>query len=144
MKKVLLTGLVVLLTSPLMAQTNQNVLPQNSRDFLSKHFPDAKIVKAEKEDSWFNWDKNEMYEIHLSNDLKLDFNKNGEVTEIDSDGTAPIPADALPTDITSYVKSNFSGQEIASWELGNNGQEIELTDGTELEFDENGKYLKQD
>lgn len=145
MKKTILAGLVVMFSVSLTyAQADPSVLPQNAQDFIEENFPSATLEKADKEDKWFSWDKNEMYEVHLSNGIKLDFNKDGEVTEIDSRKDAPIPMDAVPVEVKNYVEKNFSGAQITSWEKDNDEQEVELSDGTDLEFDKNGKFLKQD
>ena len=146
MKKTMFTAIIMMFSISLtFAQTNNvSVLPQNAQDFISKNFGDVTIEKADKEDKWFSWDKNEMYEVHLSNGIKLDFNKAGEITEIDSRDNAPIPMDAIPAEIRSYVESNHAGTTVVSWEKDNDEQEVKLSDGTDLEFDIQGKFLKLD
>ena len=145
MKKTFLTGMLVLFSMGMtFAQADPNVLPQNAQDFIKKNFASATLEKADKEDKWFSWDKNEMYEVHLSNGVKLDFNKSGEITEIDSRDNAPIPLEAVPAEVRKYVEENHAGLDITSWEKDNDEQEVELSDGTDLEFDKNGKFLKQD
>lgn len=145
MKKTILAGILVMFSVSLtFAQADANVLPQNAQDFIEENFASETLVSADKEDKWFSWDKNEMYEVHLSNGIKLDFNKSGEITEIDSRDNAPIPLEAVPEEIRSYVEENHSGADITSWEKDNDEQEVELSDGTDLEFDKNGTFLKQD
>lgn len=145
MKKTMFTAIIMMFSMGLtFAQTNVSVLPQNAQDFISQNFGDATVEKADKEDKWFSWDKNEMYEVHLSNGVKLDFNKAGEITEIDSRDNAPIPMEAVPAEVRTYVEQNHSGAQIVSWEKDNDEQEVELSDGTDLEFDNQGKFLKQD
>ena len=145
MKKTMFTAILMMFSISLsFAQTDVSVLPQNAQDFITNNFSDATVEKADKEDKWFSWDKNEMYEVHLSNGVKLDFNKAGEITEIDSRDNAPIPMEAVPAEVKSYVEANYSGAEIISWERDNDEQEVELSDGTDLEFDSKGKFLKQD
>ena len=146
MKKTMFTAIIMMFSMGLtFAQTNNvSVLPQNAQDFISQNFGDVTVEKADKEDKWFSWDKNEMYEVHLSNGVKLDFNKAGEITEIDSRDNAPIPMEAVPAEVKTYVEQNHSGAQIVSWERDNDEQEVELSDGTDLEFDNQGKFLKQD
>ena len=143
MKKLLLTGAFMLGSFGLFAQTSAN-LPQSSQDFIKKNFSSATIESAKEESSWEFWDKDEKFEVHLSNGIKLDFNKNGEITEIDSKNKETIPQAALPKEVISYVKSNHSGAQIISWEKNDDEQEVELTDGTELEFDAQGNFRKVD
>jgi len=145
MKKTMYTAIVMMFSMTMtFAQTDVSVLPQNAQDFISKNFGDATVKKADKEDKWFSWDKNEMYEVHLSNGIKMDFNKAGEITEIDSRDNAPIPMEAIPAEIRSYVEKNHAGTTVVSWEKDNDEQEVKLSDGTDLEFDLKGKFLKLD
>ena len=109
---------------------------------MRSFFSSEEISKIEEESGWFEWDKNEMYEVHLSNCTKLDFNKEGEITEID--GTEAIPENVLPENIFSYVGENYSGAEIVSWEMDDDEQEVKLSDGTEIEFDAEGNFIKED
>src|SRR5690606_13087180 len=135
-KKSILSGILVMCTIGFSyGQANTSILPQNAQDFITDNFGSETVKTADKEDKWFSWDKNEMYEVHLSNGVKIDFNKQGEATEIDSRKDAPIPESALPESITSYVSENYSGQSITSWEMDNDEHEVELSDGTDLEFD---------
>lgn len=145
MKKMIFTGVLLMLFSfTAMAQANEDVLPQNSKDFIAKHFAQASIAKVDKEDGWLDWDKNEMYEVRFDNGIKLDFDENGNVTEIDSKRGEGIPVEALPAKIRQYLEESYSGIEVVSWEMDSRDQEVKLADGTELEFDRNGNFLKLD
>lgn len=145
MKKLFLTGIGLFFSAAvLFAQTDTKVLPKASQDFLQKNFGSEKVVKVEKNDSWYNWDKDEMYEVHFENGIKLDFNKQGEVTEIDSKQGNTIPPEALPEAIRTYLSQHEGNAAIVSWEKDDDEQEIQLADGRELEFDAHGKFLKED
>ena len=145
MKKLFFTGIGLLFSAALVfAQTDTGKLPQSSQDFLKKHFSSEQVVKVEKNDNWYNWDKDEMYEVKLANGIKLDFNKTGEVTEIDSKEGFTIPPEALPQAIRSYLDQNDLSSEVVSWEKEDDGHEVQLADGRELEFDSAGKFLKED
>lgn len=144
MKKLFLTGIGILCSALLFAQTDTSVLPQPSQNFITQNFASEQVTKVEKNDSWYNWDKDEMYEVRLGNGIKLDFNKEGEVTEIDSKEGTTIPPEALPEAIRTYLSSNESNAAIVSWEKDDDEQEVQLADGRELEFDANGKFLKED
>ncbi len=145
MKKLILTGIGILFSATLMfAQTDIKILPKASQDFLQKNFASEKVVKVEKNDSWYNWDKDEMFEVRLGNGIKLDFNKEGDVTEIDSKEGFTIPPEALPEAIRTYLSQHAGDAAIVSWEKDGDEQEVQLADGRELEFDINGKFLKED
>lgn len=143
MKRIVLTGMIFLSSVGFgFGQSGQNELPQEARNFINTHFAQVTIEETEKNDSWYDLDKNEMYEVKLSNGTKLDFNREGEVTEID--GEERIPDAALPSPIVAYVEANFSGAHIVGWELDDDEQEVELSDGTELEFNLEDQFLKED
>lgn len=143
MKKLILSGALMLGSFGLFAQSSAT-LPQSSQDFIKKNFSSATIESTKEDSSWEFWDKDEKFEVHLSNGIKLDFNKNGEITEIDSKNNEAIPQAALPQNVVSYVQSNYSGSQIISWEKSDDEQEVELADGTELEFDAQGNFRKVD
>jgi pyruvate carboxylase len=145
MKKLFLTSIGILFSTALvLAQADTGKLPKNSQDFLKKHFSSEQVAKVEKNDSWYNWDKDEMYEVKLANGIKLDFNKAGEITEIDSKEGSTIPPEALPQALRSYLDDNNLTSHVVSWEKEDDGHEVQLADGRELEFDSAGKFLKED
>ena len=146
MKKTVLAGCIaVFLGGTALAQTSQEgKLPQAAQDFIGKHFPSETVTGVEKGSSWEFWDNDDMYEAYLSNGVSIDFNKNGEVTEISTGKGTKVPAAALPVEIVSYVESNYSGLAIVSWGKDDKHQEIELENGREFEFDRNGKFLRED
>jgi hypothetical protein len=145
MKKLFLTGLISIFSaSAMFSQADTGKLPKSAQDFLKKNFSSEEAVKVEKNDSWFNWDKDEMYEVRLRNGIKLDFNQAGEITEIDSKEGTLIPPEALPQAIRSYLEQNDLLNHIVSWEKEGDGHEVDLADGRELEFDSSGNFLKED
>lgn len=126
------------------AQSSSEILPQNTQDFINQHFGNASITKVEKEDGWLDWDRNEMYEVRLDNGIKLEFDENGNVTEMESDRGETIPVEALPDKIRQYLNETYNGIGVVSWEMDSRDQEVELADGTDLEFDAQGNFLKID
>lgn len=125
------------------AKMDLKELPQEIQDFVSEHFGDVAVNSAEREVDMLNFGNGEMYEVTLANGIKLDFNEAGAVTEIESKRNAKIPEAALPQEIVSYVKENYQAS-IVSWESDKNDQEVELSDGMDLDFDPDGKFLKED
>lgn len=147
MRKLILSGMALLFSASLAfaqddVKMDSNKLPQNVQDFVAQHFEGVAIKSAEKD--IMNIGNGEQYEVKLNNGIKLEFDKAGEVIEIDSKRNTEIPEGALPAEIYSYVESNYDNAFIISWEIDKNDQEVELSDGTDLEFDRNGKFLKVD
>ncbi len=128
-----------------MAQNSQEAkLPQKAQDFIGKHYAAAKVVGVEKDNSWEFWDNDDLYEVHLSNGVSIDFDKEGTPTEISTPQGSSVPAEAVPAAITAYVNSNLEGLAIVSWGKDDKHQEIELANGREFEFDSNGKFLREE
>lgn len=145
MKKVILTGVVSMFSmSLLFAQSGSQELPQNSRDFIAQHFASESIASVQVEDSWLPWDNDDMYEVHFSSGLELSFNKAGEITEIDAAKDQQLPMEVLPAEIQSYVGSNYQNAAVSSWEKDGKDQDVELSNGVDLEFDKNGKFVRVD
>jgi hypothetical protein len=56
-----------------------------------------------------------------------------------------LPDSVIPEKIREYVKSNYPAYFITDWEKESRKvQQIELSNGLDLEFDNDGKYLKMD
>lgn len=145
MKNLILTSVVLLFSfSGIYAQKNVEKLPQTTKDFIKTNFPSEKITRMEKEKDLLDFGNEDLYEVVLENGIKMDFNKAGELTEINSRNGVAIPEGTIPANINSYVQKNYPGLHITSWEVDNNDQEVELSDGTDLEFDSAGKFLWED
>lgn len=145
MKKVVITGVLSMFSIGLVfAQTESQELPQNSKDFIAQHFASETLTFVEKDNSWLPWDNEDIYEAHFSSGLELSFNKAGEVTEIDAAKNQYIPTEVLPGEILTYVGTNYQDVEIKSWGRDGKEQEVELSNGVDLEFDKNGNFLRVD
>lgn len=144
MKKLVLSGVLSMFTAGLLvAQTGEEKLPQNSQEFIAQHFSSETITYVEK-DNWTPLKDDDMYEVHFSSGLEMSFNKAGEITEIEAARDQNIPSDALPDEILAYVNSNYPDFKIKSWEKDGKEQDVELSNGVDLEFDKNGKFLRVD
>lgn len=116
-----------------------NELPQNSQTFVKTYFPDKQVSAIFKEIHG----KNE-YEVIFSDGAQIDFNSKGdwdEVKDRDADGT---PTGFMPKEIVSYVTANFPGINIVKINKERSKFEVELRNGIELVFDQNGKFLHYD
>ncbi len=113
----------------------QNNLPAQATSFIQKHYPNTSISNSKKDGN--EWD------VYLSNGTKLEFNAQGTIKEIEGNG-ALVPASVLPNNAASYLKSNYAGQTIKEIEFEDNKIEVDLANGTEVEFDREGNFLKVD
>lgn len=115
-----------------------NDLPATSNSFISNHFGALQITKVVKDID----NLTVTYEVYLSDGTKLEFDKSGTITDMES--KSALPESTLPATIVSYVKDNYPGESIFEWEKGSSKQDIKLSNGVELEFDLNGNFLRVD
>lgn len=123
------------------AQTGktQADLPAAAQTFITNNFAGQTI-------SSLNVDKDRKsteYDVRLSGGTSFEFDDNGNWEEIDGNKTA-LPASVLPNGIADYINKSYAGQNVVKIEKEKKKYEVELGDGTELEFDLNGKFLKVD
>ena len=120
-------------------------LPQNILSFVSTNFPSASIIKAEKEN-------NGNFELKLSDGVEIIFDADGEFLgkakdELGNDDLddEDIEISELPDIIKSYIAEHYPGLSIIEAEHESNGTyEVSLSDGTEIKFEDNGKFLGAD
>ncbi|PKD20357.1 hypothetical protein APR41_13845 [Salegentibacter salinarum] len=143
MKKVILSGIFTLCTLGIFAQTSTNNLPATAQEYIQQNFSSVDVKEVKENSKWQIWE-DEKFEVILSNELELDFDENGNILEIESQNDVVIPIAALPSKIAAYVEENYADAQIIGWEKQKKEQEIELADGTELEFDGEGNFRKID
>lgn len=115
-------------------------LPQKAQTYVRTHFSESDVASV--------WKDTEMllvedYTVVLSNGLEIDFYPNGDWKEVKSRGTE-IPSKIIPSGIFQYVSQNYNGQRIKELKKKRYGYEVELSGGTDLEFSQNGKFLRID
>lgn len=116
-------------------------LPQNILDFIAEYFPGIGIDEAELEN-------NGNYEVELNNDMELIFNANGdflgqavdEDDDYDGDDDDIDPSE-LPQSVLDYIAENYPGKTIIEAEREDDGFEVTLNNGVELEFALDGTFI---
>lgn len=112
---------------------NYDELPAKAKSFISSHF-------AGEEVSHIILDKDIVcndYTVSFLSGTKLEFNGNGEWTEIDC-GKASVPQAFIPQQIVAYVEKNHPGRTITEIKREHGHTEIKLNGGFELTF--NSRY----
>ena len=128
-KLFLLTVLALCLGLSAQAQDDRLItleqLPQNAKEFLTKHFPDKKPILLQED-----WDD---FEVVFSNGEKIEFLKNGEWKKVDC-RLAAVPAVLVPEQIKTQVQANFPNAVITKIEKDRRGWEVKLNNGLEVDF----------
>lgn len=114
-------------------------LPAAAQTFLKTHFPKQKVLYAIKDEGFINTD----YEVKLDNFTDIEFDANGNWTEVDGDDRA-IPTAFIPTSIVTYIKAKFPNMNITKIEKDKRKYEVELNGDIEIDFDLKGNFLRID
>ena len=111
-------------------------LPANVLGFVEAHYDGKTILHVVKElDNLKTY-----YHVYLDNGTKLDFNRHGGIMKIE--GLEKIPDTIIPQLILDYVQANYASEFIRGWEVEDATQDVKLSNDIDLEFDENGNFLR--
>ena len=104
-------------------------LPATSQQIIKKNFAGKKVALAKQETGLLD----KSYEITFTSGEKIEFDKNGNWTEISCKRSA-VPASIVPAQIRAYVKKNYPGCIILKIEKDDDGYEIDLNNRIEITF----------
>lgn len=133
----LLLGLAVSANAQKKIETTE--LPKAAQEFLQKHFSHTSIEVAKKDAE--HGEKG--YEVKLKDGTEVEFWKDGSYREVDG-GKNPIPTAFIPDSIKDYVAKNYPNEKITHIDYGHKDLDVDLTNGIDLEFTKEGKFLKAD
>lgn len=143
MKKIHLIGSLIL---PFLLSCNddeQSVssaeLPAPALTFIQTHFPETEITQVIRDKERKSTD----YEVWLDNKFDLEFEQDGNWTEIDGHDMR-LPDTVIPESILTYVASNYTDQFVVELNKDRNVIETQLSGNLELLFDTNGNFLSAD
>ena len=116
-----------------------NALPAKVQTFLSQHFNGQKVMLATIESGVVS----RSYDVVLRNGTKLEFDKKGNLTEIDCK-QGIVPSQLIPQPIKNYLKENYRGEAVRKIELNKKEYEVELTNGIDLTFNKHFQLIDID
>lgn len=114
-------------------------LPTTARTFLAQYFPSQTVTRVEKDGK----NGSQYYDVTLSDGTDVEFDQNGNWTEIDCK-TKAVPSVIIPQAITAYVEGNYPGILIVQIDREPYGYEIELSNHIDIKFDEQFNVLRID
>lgn len=115
-------------------------LPMAARNFINQYFAKQQVSRIKIETGMLGSKK---YEVSLANHTEIDFDGNGNWTEVDCDKTA-VPEALVPVSVREYVKTNFPQEVIVKIERERSGMEVELGNDYSLKFNSKGKFVSMD
>lgn len=138
MKKLIFTGLFAIFAmSTGVSQTEEQISAEISA-WLSEHFSNESIMDMHVDLD----DQEDAYEVKMSDGSEIEFDVEGHPTSIKS--KKGIWPEALPENIANYLNTNHKDVKVIKYKKEENGYEVKLADGTELEFDSTGQVTEED
>ena len=116
-----------------------NALPAKAQTLLNNHFNSQKVMLATIESGVVS----RSYDVVLQNGTKLEFDKKGNLTEINCK-QGIVPVELIPQAITNYLKDNYAGQSVKKIEMNKNEYDVELTNGLDLTFNKHFQVIDID
>lgn len=114
-------------------------LPAKAQQFIQTHYPNSEVTFATMDRDIYSTD----YDVRLSCGTKIEFDGDGEWTEVDCHRQAVAKA-IVPEQIESYVANNYPSQAVCEIQRGHRGWDVKLTSGLELEFDSSFRLMDID
>ena len=116
-----------------------NALPAKAQTLLNNHFNGQKVMLATIESGVIN----RSYDVVLQNGTKLEFDKKGNLPEIECK-QGKVPAKLIPQAIRNYLKKNYPAQAVKKIEMSKNEYEVELANGLDLTFNKHFQLIDID
>lgn len=116
---------------------NKKDLPQTAQKTIEKEFGDKQIAFIKIDKDFFS----NSYEVQFTNGYEISFDTKGVWTEVETERDA-VPEAFIPQAIQQQVNQMFAGKHIVRIDKEKHGYDIQLSDGTELEF--NKKFKLRD
>ena len=117
---------------------NTSFIPKAIVDYVEKNYPNNPINSIEK--------KNNGYEVDLvgvENDLY--FNTEGQIITNPIVDVPTVPSTGtIPETSSNFLKQYFAGVKVIKIEKGRYGVEVDLENGVDVDFDQNGNWKKVD
>ncbi len=114
-------------------------LPAGAQKFIKSYFPKSEVSFMKMEKDWLE----KQYDVIFTNGDKLEFDNQGNWTEVDCKYTA-LPEGIVPKPILDYVAKNHPHTKIVQIERERKYYEIELTNGIELKFNSQFRAIEID
>ena len=117
-----------------------STLPASAQSFINQHFSANSIVSV-----WQDTEKGEVedYTVLFADGTEVEFRADGNWKEVKSRNGQVSPK-IVPTKITKYVHKNYPNVIVKEIKKGRTKYEVDLSNGVELIFNLNGKFLKID
>ena len=119
---------------------DDTVLPAAAKSSIKKNFKSSvSIVKIDKD-----FGRISEYEVTLTDGSEITFDRNGNWKEVETNIGKQVPAAYIPAGVRDYVAKNQKGAHVVGIEKERNGYEVSLSNGIDIKFDRQGKFIRFD
>lgn len=145
MKKLILALFVLLISAGVASARDTyahdaSVLPKAAKAVVDKNFKSkVSVVKIDKD-----LGRVSEYEVVMTDGAEVTFDSKGNWKEVEVGVGASVPTGFVPKAIETYVTANHKGQHIVGIQKDRKKYEVELSNGIEMRFDLNGRFLRYD
>lgn len=115
-------------------------LPVDITAFIQQNFPGQTISFAKKDLEITGW----QYNVVLADGTQIDFDTDHMWDKIQCAMTTSMPTALVPAPILAHLQTNFPGAMILKIDKERYGYEIELTNGLEMKFNNQGALMEVD
>lgn len=138
--------LFVILTATISASARDiyshdvSVLPAAAQTIIKNNFK-AKVshIKIDKD-----FGRITDYDVVLTDGSEITFDSKGNWKDVEVGANETVPAAFVPTAISAYVKANQKNAKIVGIEKHRSGYDVELSNGVDMKFNSDGKFLRYD
>ncbi len=137
MKRVILLSVCTILMQTMVWADNdkpitREQLPVAAQQFIEKYFAGSDVSYVKEETECMGMSKS--YEIIFTNGSKVEFDKDGDWTDVDCEFTR-VPEGIVPPMIQSYVNQHYKESYVVEIDRDRRDYEVKLNNGLELKFD---------
>ncbi len=118
-------------------------LPKKAQQYIATHFKGGKMTSATQDMDFGDRD----YTVYMTAKgipFKLEFDKKGNIEDVESQNNTALPTTVVPAKIRAYITKNYPNNKIVEWSQDGRLQKIELDNDLELLFRKNGTFVKID
>ena len=143
MKKFLAFGvfaLALLMTACSDKPVTADQLPEPITTFIQQNFPEQTISFAKKDLEVTG----SQYDVVLADGTQIDFDTDNVWDKIQCTMANPVPTALIPAPILTHLQTNFPDAMILKIDKERYGYAIELANGLELKFNQQGALMEVD
>ena len=119
---------------------DSSVLPVAAQTILKDNFKaNVSHIKINKD-----FGRITEFDVVLTDGSEITFDSKGNWKDIEVGHKASVPSAFIPTAISTYVKANQKNVKITGIEKKRSGYDVELSNGVEMKFSSEGKFLRYD